>query len=112
MEKQGDELENREEDEDGLENREDEEDVGGRPDDARRPAGTCAARLFEVEDAEEEQEEVEDEGLAFCVDIWGDRGKSNKSNNSWWWLLVSRLWFCCSRRGCWVSAARWALGAA
>lgn len=34
----------------------------------------------EAEDVEEEQEEAEDEGLTFCVGMWGDRGKSNKSN--------------------------------
>lgn len=91
----GEALENSEEEEDGLEKREEEEGeedeeeaVGMREETDSSPEGTGGARLLEKEEAE--PEEVEDDGLAFCVDICGDRGKSKYSIRSWW-LLVSML---------------------
>lgn len=95
--KWGEALENREEEEDGLEKSEDEEGedeeeeaaAGMREETDSRPEGTGGARLLEKEEAE--PEEVEDDGLAFCVDICGERGKSKYSIRSWW-LLGSMLW--------------------
>lgn len=93
----GEALENREDEDDGLEKSEEDEGeeeeeeaaaAGMREETDSSPEGTGGARLLEKEEAE--PEEVEDDGLAFCVDICGDSGRSKYSIRSWW-LLVSML---------------------
>lgn len=64
-EKRNEELENRDAEGGELEKRDEEDDGGRTVEEGRRPAETCETRLFDREDVEEEQEEVEDEGLAF-----------------------------------------------
>lgn len=71
------ELENREV-EDGLEKRAGEDGVS--EDEGAWPAWTLETRLFEMGEVEEEPEELEEEGFGFCVDIWGHKGRSIKSN--------------------------------
>lgn len=116
-EKRKEELENRDAEGGELEKRDEEGDGGMTVEEGRRPAETCEARLFDIDDVEEEQEEVEDDGLAFCVGIWGDGGKKRSKRS--WALLGNRLWFSCccvawrccccgSKIGCCICAVCWA----
>lgn len=66
-------MENRDAEGGELEKRDAEDDAGMTAEEGGRPAETCETRLFDTDEVEEEQEEVEDEGLAFCVG--GDGGK-------------------------------------